>query len=44
MHPNNSINADGKERRSFVALLLPAGYARRWAFQLGFRDVEEGLG
>jgi hypothetical protein len=28
--PNYSINSDGKKRRSFLALLLAAGYAERY--------------
>jgi len=27
--PNNTINTDGKKRRSFVAMLLAAGYGER---------------
>jgi hypothetical protein len=27
---NNAINADSKERRSFVAPLFPAGYGERY--------------
>jgi hypothetical protein len=29
--PNNRMNADGKKRRSFVALLFVAGYAERYS-------------
>jgi hypothetical protein len=29
--PNNRVNSDSKKRRSFVALLFAAGYAKRWA-------------
>ena len=28
---NNRVNSDSKKRRSFVAMLFAAGYAKRWA-------------
>lgn len=33
MMPNNRVNTDSKKRRSFVAPLFAAGYAKRYVFQ-----------